>query len=212
MRFLTVMLISIIVCVIFPPLWGCNCPLDHLFVGCNEDGIEGTGDDDKLFINCQQKYRHSDPLGYPPPHPIDYLNPFYPLYLSDIPPYDWAIGEPGFDTLRGDIPSYCDAYDPIRCLIGDPDVDYRVVIECVSITPGFIAEHYSYYPPFNILIDEPGDSFNLSGIGDGCHLHLGYHAADGTGLFWITWQMYDELGQYEPSEPFTIVFNIEPLS
>jgi hypothetical protein len=46
------------------------------------------------------------------------------------------------------------------------------------------------------------------------HMHMSYQAVNGENLFWITWQVYDEMedaNQYEPSEPFTIVFNKEPL-
>jgi len=45
-------------------------------------------------------------------------------------------------------------------------------------------------------------------------MHMSYQAQDGENLFWITWRIYDEIedaNQYEPSEPFTIVFNREPL-
>lgn len=43
-------------------------------------------------------------------------------------------------------------------------------------------------------------------------MHLSFQAVDGENLHWITFRLYDELEQYGPSEPFTIVFNVEPLA
>jgi len=42
---------------------------------------------------------------------------------------------------------------------------------------------------------------------------MSYQATDGNDLRWITFRVYDELEDediYEPSEPVTIVFNVEP--
>ncbi len=180
-----------------------ECPLDHLIIGVNEDGVWGTDDDNKLFVDCWQKYRSS---GSP-----DYLNWYYPLNYNFIyPDYNWRIGEPGFDGFQGTNPGAVYTYDPNRCFVGDPNEDYGIMIECVSISPGLRAVH-EYYPQFTI--DQIGQSFNHSNIhGGDPHMHLSYQAVDGTNLFWITWQMYDALGPYEPSEPFTIVFNTEPLA
>jgi len=36
-----------------------ECPLGHLIVGCNRDGIPDTADDRELFVDCLQKYRRS---------------------------------------------------------------------------------------------------------------------------------------------------------
>lgn len=211
MKFSTITLSIIMVFITSSSLLA-ECPLDHLIVGCNEDGIFGTADDKKLFVERWQKYRHSDPSEE---NPIDYLNWYYPLYRSDVPPYDWVIGEPGFDAFDNDS-NYPNryAYDPNRCLIGERDVDYRIIIECISITQGFRAR-YNDYPQFTI--DKVGDSFNQSGLPDD-HIHLQFKTPDPNGsteLHWITWQMYDEIedgNQYEPSEPFTMVFVREPLA
>jgi hypothetical protein len=46
-------------------------------------------------------------------------------------------------------------------------------------------------------------------------MHMSYQAIDGTNLHWITVCLYDGLDdgeQFGPSEPLTIVFNIEPLA
>lgn len=184
-----------------------ECPLDHFIIGISEDGIEGTGDDNKLFVDCWQKYRDSGPPAY--------LNWYYPLNESIFSDYKWRIGEPGFDGFQKTNPGANYTYDPNRCLTGVPDQDYRIIIECIAMSPGFRAVHKDY-PPFTI--GQVGQSFNHSEIhalrGD-AHMHMSYQAVDGTNLFWITWRMYDEIedaNQYEPSEPFTIVFNREPLS
>jgi hypothetical protein len=181
-----------------------ECPLDHFIIGINEDGVYGTDDDNKLFVDCSQKYRSS---GTP-----SYVNWYYPLSESIFPDHKWRIGEPGFDAFQDTNPDASYTYDPNRCPVGTPDQDYRIMIECISISSGFRAVHKDY-PQFTI--DQAGQSFNHSEIhvlrGDP-HMHMSYQAVDGTSLFRITWQMYDALDQYEPSEPFTLVFNTEPLA
>lgn len=181
-----------------------ECPLDHFIIGINEDGVLGNDDDNKLFVDCSQKYRSS---GTP-----SYVNWYYPLSESIFSDHKWRIGEPGFDAFQNTNPDASYTYDPNRCPVGTPDQDYRIMIECISISSGLRAVHKDY-PQFTI--DQIGQSLNHSEIhalrGDP-HMHMSYQAVDGTSLFWITWQIYDALGQYEPSEPFTLVFNTEPLA
>lgn len=184
-----------------------DCPFDHLIIGCNEDGTEGTSDDNKLFVDCEEKYRNSGPP--------EYLNWYYPLNESIYTEYKWRISEPGFNGFQDTNPSSGHTYDPNRCLTGVPDTDYRIMVECIALSPGLRAVHKDY-PQFTI--DQAGQSFNHSYIhnlyGD-AHMHMSYQAVDGENLFWITWQMHDAIedaNQYGPSEPFTIVFNREPLS
>jgi len=87
------------------------------------------------------------------------------------------------------------------------------MIECISISSGLRAVHKDY-PQFTIddVNDPPINHSEIHALRGDPHMHMSYQAVDGTSLFWITWQMYDELGQYEPSEPFTLVFNTEPLA
>ena len=177
-----------------------SCPLDHLLIGCNRDGVAGTDDDMKLFVDCVHKYRHSDPNHSGDP---TWLNWHYPLYYSER--YDrYQIGEPGFEVITD---------DPDLRLSGTADVDYRIMIECVSITSGFAVRNSS----LGVTFDEPGDSFNHSSLLDP-HLHLQYRApspAGGTDLHWITYRLYDEIAdanQYEPSEAITVVFAAEPAA
>jgi len=187
-----------------------SCPLDHLVIGCNEDGIEGTEDDRKLFIDCRQKYRNSSEALY------KYW--YYPLRRSIFSAYPYRLGEPGFDAFQAYNPNNAYTYDPNRSAAGLPDKDYRLIVECVSISPGLRAKHKEY-PEFTM--DEVGDRFNHSHIyqlrGDP-HMHLSYQAIDGDNLHWVTYCVYDEFADpndrndYRPSEPFTIVFNREPLA
>lgn len=178
-----------------------ECPLDHLLIGCNPDGIVGTDDDMKLFVDCTMKYRHSDPNNS---GEATWLNWYYPLYYNER--YDrYQIDEPGFELIEDK--------DPNRQLMGIPDVEHRIIIRCLSIAPGFEV----YNSSIGVVFDEPGDTFNYSGFWEP-HLHLQYRTesvAEGTDLLWITFQIYDEiagLNQYEVSEPFTIVFSGEPLA
>ena len=184
-----------------------ECPLDHFIIGCNQDGITNTDDDKKLFVNCRQKYRDSGDT--------EYANWFYPLRKSIFSSYPYRIGEPGFDAFQSSNSNAKYTYDPNRALAGNPDVDYRILVECVSMSPGLRMVHKEY-PQFTI--SNVGDTFSHSYIynlrGDG-HMHMSYQAIDGENMHWITLRLYDELAdgdQYEPSELFTIVFNTNPLS
>jgi len=183
-----------------------ECPLDHFIIGCNRDGIEGTDDDKKLFVDCRQKYRVSGKN--------EYANWFYPLHKSIFPSYSYRIGEPGFDVFQNTNPNATYTYDPNRTLAGEPDVDYNIIVECIDLSMGLRAVHKDY-PQF--MIDAVGQSFSHSYIhhlrGDG-HMHMSYQAVDGENLHWITFSLIDGLddgNSYEPSESFTIVFNTEPL-
>jgi hypothetical protein len=188
--------ITLLICALLGDFCCADCPLDHLQIGCNPDGIVGTEDDNKLFVNCSQKYRHSDP-NYP--GDPTWLNWHYPLYYN--PRYDrYQIGEPGFDTIK--------TSDPNRQLQGTPNVDYQIIIECISITPGFIAKNSA----LGIELNKAGDRLNHSALSDP-HLHLEYRTpapSGATDLQWIMYVIYDNFENYEPSEPFGIVFVKDP--
>ena len=189
------------------PVARAECSLDHLIIGCNRDGIEGTEDDRRLFVDCGQKYRHSGQ--------DEYADWFYPLRKSIFLSYAYRIGEPGFDVFQSTGAHLGHSYDPNRALAGDPDIDYSIVVECVALSPGLRAVHKEY-PQFTIAA--VGERFSHSQIHsqrDNGHIHMSYQAVDGENLHWITFRLYDELDdgeQYVPSEPFTIVFNAEPLA
>jgi hypothetical protein len=186
---------------IFSTTTTADCPLDHLLVGCNPDGVAGTEDDMKLFVDCTMKYRHSDPNQS---GEATWLNWYYPLYYNER--YDrYQIDEPGFELIEDS--------DPNRRLKGSLDVEHRIIIRCLSIAPGFAV----WNSTIGKIFDKPGDTFDYSGSWD-THLHLQYRTAahiGETALFWVTLQIYDEIesaGQYEVSEPFSIVFSSEPLA
>ncbi|HBG26491.1 MAG: hypothetical protein A2Y10_04110 [Planctomycetes bacterium GWF2_41_51] len=168
-----------------------DCPLDHLLIGCNQDGITGTDDDNKLFVDCTLKYRHSGD--------IDWQHWYYQLNYN--PRYNrWQFGEPGFDVIS--------INDPNRHLSGIKNVNYRIIIECISIKPGFVAKESTLGIEFN----EAGDFVNHSALSDS-HLHLEYRAPAPSGeteLQWITFIIYDEFENYEPSNPFSIAFVMDP--
>ncbi|MBM4025421.1 MAG: hypothetical protein FJ280_08430, partial [Planctomycetes bacterium] len=162
---------------------GADCPLDHFIIGRNRDGIAGTADDYTLFVDCRQKYRDSGPTPY--------SNWFYPLQKSFFPSYPYRIGEPGFDVFQAVNPRAGETYDPNRSPPGLPDLDYRITVECLVLSPGLRAVHKDY-PQFTI--DAVGQSFSHSGIhslrGDS-HVHMSYQATDGRNLQWITLRVYD---------------------
>jgi hypothetical protein len=189
--------IALLICASLHNFCHADCPLDHFLIGRNQDGIDGTGDDNKLFVDCSQKYRHSDPNNIGDP---TWLQWHYPLFYN--PRYDrYQFGEPGFDTIKAD--------DPNRQLQGTPNIDYQIIIECISITPGFIAKNST----LGIELNKAGDLINHSALSDP-HLHLEYRApapSGATNLQWITYVIYDNLGNYEPSEFFSIAFVKDPL-
>ncbi|MGD2095542.1 MAG: dockerin type I domain-containing protein [Phycisphaerales bacterium] len=207
---LSITTINIVVILAISSISLAECPLDHFIIGCNRDGVVGTDDDRKLFVDCRQKYRDSGS--------IEYDNWFYPLHKSIFPSYPYRLGEPGFDAFQDYNPNASYTYDPNRCFPGEPDTDYRIIVECLSLSPGLRIVHKDY-PQFTI--DEAGGSFNHSYIFDlrgDPHMHLSYQAVDGENLHWVTYCVYDEFADpndpnhLEPSEPFTIVFNREPLA
>jgi len=208
MRYLPTIILSFItVTLISVPLYA-QCSLDHLIIGRNEDSEPNTPDDNKLFIDSWQKYRHSDP---DPANPVDYRNWYYPLFKSFFPTYPYRIGEPGFDVYSGSVPPNYYNFDPNRCPSGIRNVDYQLVIECVAISPGLVARLNDYLP--NFYLSAPGDKLHYSQLPVD-HIHFSYRAEDNVNLYWISFCVYDELddgNQYQPSEPFTIVFNLEPL-
>ncbi|MGD8499996.1 MAG: hypothetical protein PVJ86_05085, partial [Phycisphaerales bacterium] len=136
-----------------------HCPLDHLIIGCNPDGVAGTDDDMKLYVDCTDKYRHSDPNRSGDP---TWLNWYYPMYYNER--YDrYQIDEPGFELIEDN--------DPNRSLAGTPNVDYGIIIRCLSITPGFVVWNSS----LGVIFDGPDDLFDYSRSWDS-HLHLQYRA------------------------------------
>src|SRR4030042_853563 len=192
--------LSIVLILIISVSAPADCPLDHLLIGCNPDGIAGTEDDMKLFVDCTMKYRHSDPKQS---GEATWLNWYYPLYYNEK--YGrYQIDEPGFELIEDN--------DPNRQITAVPDVDYRIIIRCLSIAPDFAVWNSS----IGVIFDKPGNTFNYSGFWDS-HFYLQYRTATPageTGFFWATFQMYDEIesvNRYEVSEPFTIVFAGEPL-
>jgi hypothetical protein len=178
-----------------------DCPLDHLLIGRNPDGLAGTEDDMKLFVDCTQKYRHSDPDRSGEP---TWLNWCYPLYYNQR--YGrYQIDEPGFELIEDG--------DPNRVPAGTANADYRIIIRCLSISPGFVV----WNSTVGVIFDESGDVFDFSGFYEP-HIHLQYRAtvpSGATDLHWVTFQIYDgidDADRYETSEPFTIIFVREPLA
>ena len=180
-------------------LWG-GCPLDHFRIGCNPDGIWGTQDDDTLFLDCTQKYRHSDPDHSGDP---TWRYWHYPMYYNAR--YQrYQIGEPGFDVFS--------AADPNHALQGVPNEDYCLLIECVSISPGLAVKTYVGQD-----IQAPGDAINHSILADP-HVHFQYRLStagslDPNELAWVTFYVHDSLddgNRYEPSDEITVVFLRDP--
>lgn len=171
-----------------------ECPLDHYRIGINADGIAGTDDDKRLFVDCSHIYRHSDPDNS---GGETWLYRHYPLYYSAI--YNrYQIGEPGFDVIRN---------DPNRQLQGTANVDYQLYVECVSLRTGLSARNTTY----GVLLDSAADQFCHSVLTDP-HIHLQYRVSAPLfdGPYWITFRIFDTMSRYEASEKFSLVFIEDP--
>lgn len=204
MKMLCVHILILILMLINPGFAG--CPLDHASLGCNPDGVWGTDDDCKLFCNKTQLYRHSDPGNS---GQATWLNWYYPMYYSWLYE-DYFTGEPGFGEIwyeqEGTI------INEEHMLEGTPNTDYRIMVECVDICPNFNF-HAVESTSGSFEIWQAGDCFNLSAF-TAHHAHVKYRADFQSELYWITYQLVDDINdadQYEPSEPFTIVFGRLPL-
>lgn len=186
------------------PLWA-ECSLDHFIIGCNPDGVWGTPDDNDLFVNVWQKYRNSGD--------DNYSYAYYPLTKSIFSKYPYRLGEPGFDAFQSTTSTSSYTYDPCHALAGEPLEDYSLTLRCISMSEGTRIVHKDS-PTFTL--DAVGEEFSHSTIHaarDSAHMHLSYQADDGTALRWVTWQVIDVLDDndvYNPSEPFTVVFNCDP--
>lgn len=178
------------------------CPLDHLFIGCNEDGIPGTADDMKLFVHSLHKYRNSENFG----------EWFYTLSVSGMDPHNFIINQPGFDEINDGSQYDHPLKDPNRSLSGVRNVDYQIMVQCLDISENFRVTNLTG----TIVLDEPGDFFNHSAQPD-THIHLWYvwrssqPYVQPDELLWVTYQLYDAKGKYSDSEPFSIAFVKEPL-
>jgi hypothetical protein len=178
------------------------CPYDHLFIGCNEDGIEGTNDDLKLFADCRHKYKDVENPG----------DKFYSLSVSSVPCNFIKLG-PGFDHINDGSQSDHPVKDPNRCLEGVRNQDYQIYVECLSISDNFRVTNLTG----SILLDKPGDSFNHSELPD-THMHLYYvwtgmePYVEPNELQWVTYYLWDTKGKYSESEPFSVAYVKEPLA
>lgn len=180
-----------------------DCSLDHFGIGRNPDGVNGTADDNKLFVDVTHIYRHTDPEHTGDP---TWLNWYYPMLYDDWFE-EYYISEPGFEVIEN---------DPNRQLIGIKNDDYKITVKCVSITNGFIARNLTE----NIYLGNPGDSFCHSELSYD-HIHLEYiypwpaGANEPNEPLWITYQVCDTLEDgdvYEASNEFTLVFLNAPIS
>lgn len=164
------------------------CSLDHLLICSNPDGDPNTTQDNNtLFFDCTQKYRNT---------PSSWQQSYYTLAKTFW--NDYRLSEPGVDV----------AASGTQAITGVKNSDYRIMLECLSISPGLLVLYGT-----DVVISDVGDLFNHSAQSDN-HVHLTYYApnaAAASSLQWVTLRLYDAMGRYNPSEPITIIFGAEPL-
>jgi len=144
-----------------------------------------------LFVNKTRIYRHGEPAeGY------------YPLSWSFI--YQrWSFGEPGFSDTTD--PAY--GFPPEIQLVGTPGVDYEIWFEIVDLSPDF-----KIWTNDGKWLDTIGQRYNLSDWPEH-HLHMKYCAyvpqhPPPDYPFYVTYRLVDDLGPYEATPPFSLVFNV----
>ena len=158
-----------------------GCPLDHLYIGCNPDGVVGNEDDNQLYIDCSEKYRNS---------PSGWANRYYPL--GGVSFFgDYRLNQPGFNLISD---------DPSRVLSGDVDL----VIECVGIS-----EEIAVIAGNTIVMDDTNDSFEYSG--GHVHLTWRVAVSGASKMQWVSLRVIDNSGNYEPSRVCSIAFGVEPM-
>ena len=87
-----------------------------------------------------------------------------------------------------------------------PNVDYQIWFEIVDISPDFYVQADDGTWLYNI-----GDRYNLSNLNEH-HVHLNYRAYVDQNPppdypFYVTYRLVDDFGTYEPTPPFSLVFN-----
>lgn len=159
-----------------------ECPLDHYFF-YQEDG--------GLRVNKSRIYRHGN-----------LAEGYYPLSWSAI--YQrWSVGEPGFaDTTD---PAY--GFPPEIQLVGTRGVDYQIWFEILDLSPDFKIQMND-----GTWLDAIGERYNLSNWPEH-HVHMKYCAYVPQSPppdypFYVTYRLVDDLGPYEATPPFSLVFNV----
>lgn len=159
-----------------------ECPLDHYFL---------AQEDETLFVEKSRIYQHGDPdEGY------------YPLSWSAI--YQrWSFGEPGFSDTTD--PAY--GFPPEIELEGTRGEDYEIWFEILDLSADF-----KIYMNDGTWIDVIGDRYNLSNWSEH-HVHMKYCAyVDESPApdypFYVTFRLVDDIGPYQPTPPFSLVFNV----
>ncbi len=159
-----------------------ECPLDHYFLQ-QEDG--------QLVLDKSRVYQHGVPAeGY------------YPLSWSAI--YRrWSVGEPGFSDTTD--PAY--GFPVENQLAGAPGVDYEIWFEVLDLSADFRIQTND-----GTWLDTIGERYNLSNWGEH-HVHMKYCAyVAGSPApdypFYVTYRLVDDLGLYQPTPPFSLVFNV----
>lgn len=137
-------------------------------------------------------YRHGDPAeGY------------YPLSWSFI--YQrWSVGEPGFSDTTD--PAY--GFPPEIELVGTPGVDYEIWFEILDLSPDFKIQ---INDPNGTWLVAVGQRYNLSDWSEH-HVHMKYCAYVPQNPppdypFYVTYRLVDDVGPYQPTPPFSLVFN-----
>jgi len=150
-------------------------------------------------VDKSRVYQHGQSPDPPGPYPY---NGYYQLNWSSI--YGcWSVGEPGFSDTTD--PAYG---FPLEIeLSGTPGVDYQIWFEILDLAPDLKIRMDD-----GTWLTHVGDAYNLSQWSEH-HVHMKYrayvpHDPAPWYPFHVTYRLVDELGPYETSEPFIVVFNV----
>lgn len=195
---------NIILILLFTNAIFAGCPLDHVSIGCNPDGIWGNADDYEIFYDKTQLYRKSDPIN---PGVAIWANRFYPFQGPDYWGYYYS-DQPGFGQMW-------DSVEIAHKINGVRNTDYKLIAECTRISENFWAEDASY----NKVFQQPGDTLNISNYDDN-HVHLFFVTEDPNETHWISFKIHENVNYPAPYDPndslytsaeeYTVVFGNAP--
>ncbi len=159
-----------------------ECPLDHYFIK------QANG---RLLVDTIRIYQHGVPgEGH-------YALSWSPIFQR------WSVGEPGFSDTTD--PAY--GFPLESQLEGTPGLDYDICFEVLDLSPDFKIQMND-----GTWLETIGDRYNLSNWTEH-HVHMKYCAYVPNSPvpdypFYVTYRLVDDLGLYQPTPPFSLVFNV----
>lgn len=160
-----------------------GCAFDHFHIG-QDSGV--------LVVDTSAVYRHwnADYGTNPDPYSQQYYE------FMDMYPSGYIRIEPAFGETE----------DPAYALTGQRGVDYNIFVQRMSsVGPLEMFDEYS-----QPILENDGDTICLSDH-ENHHIHTRYVThQDPHQPYSVTFMLFDDMGTYGPSQPFTVRFGAMP--